>query len=127
MVDVPGDATRSNRAAGGRPLGGSPFGDPGAGDDWPARLTDTVVSYVQKVRGATTGRALVASRAAVYLLAAGLIGLAVLVLGTVLLFRLLTEIAQGHTWIVYLGVGAVFTVVGLVAWAKKEQPASTAR
>jgi hypothetical protein len=108
-------------------VGGSPFGPPPADDDWPARLTELVVGYVQKVRGATTGRALVASRAAVYLLAAALIGTVVLVLAIVLLFRLMTEIAQGHTWLVYLFVGALFTIIGLIAWSKKERSAATAR
>lgn len=126
MVDVPGEARSESGATSGRPVGGSPFGDVPGGDDWPARLTDTIVGYVQKARGATTGRALVASRAVVYLLAAGLIGIVVLVLAIVLLFRLLTEIAQGETWIVYLAVGAVFTLAGLFAWSKKERSASAA-
>lgn len=108
-------------------MGGSPFGAAPSGEDWPAKLTDTIVGYVQKVRSATTGKALVASRAVVYLLAAGLIGIVTLVLALILVFRLLTEIAQGHTWIVYLALGAVFTVIGLVAWAKKERSPSSRR
>jgi hypothetical protein len=114
-------------ATSGRALGGSPFDPPPSGDDWPARLTDTIVGYIQKVRAATTGRALVASRAVVYFLAAGLIGGIALVLAIVLLFRLLSEIAQGHTWIVYLCFGVVFTAVGLFAWSKKERPATGTR
>jgi hypothetical protein len=121
-----GEVAGSGGATSGRVGGGSPFDAP-AGDDWPARLTETIVANVQKVRGATTGRALVASRAAVYLLAAALIGVVAVVLATILVFRLLTEIAQGHTWIVYLAVGAVLTLVGLVAWSKKEHTASSAR
>lgn len=127
MVDAPGEAIRTGGATSGRTLGGSPFGAAPSGDDWPAKLTDTIVDYIQKVRGATTGKALVASRAVVYLLAAGLVGIVTLVLALILVFRLLTEIAQGHTWIVYLVLGAVFTIVGLFAWAKKERSPSPDR
>jgi hypothetical protein len=94
---------------------------PPAGDDWPARLTSSVVDLIGKVRDATTGRALVASRALVYFLAAGLIATVVAVLGLIMLFRLFVEIAQGHVWAVYLGFGALFTLGGLFAWAKKER------
>jgi hypothetical protein len=89
--------------------------------DWPVRVTDTVVRLVARVRAATTGRALVVSRAAVYLLAASLIGGVAAVLGLIMVFRLFVEIAQGQAWIVYLGLGALFTLVGLFAWAKKER------
>jgi hypothetical protein len=95
------------------------------GEDWPARLTDTIVGYVQKVRAATTGRALVASRAVVYLLAAGLIAAVTGVVALIMVFRLLVLLAQGHAWAVYLGIGALFTIAGLFAWAQKERVPQT--
>ena len=107
----------SARALGSAPGGGTSIG----GEDWPARLTETIVGYVQTVRAATTGRALVASRALVYFLAAGLIGVVLAVLATVMLFRLLALLAQDNIWAVYLGFGVAFTAAGLFAWAQKER------
>jgi hypothetical protein len=127
VVDGRGEAIGASGATSGQTLGGSPFDTPPPADDWPRRLTDTIVGYVQKVRAATTGRALVASRAVVYVLAIALIAIVALVLGIILVFRLLTEIAQGRTWLVYLVVGALLTVAGVFAWAKKERTASAVR
>lgn len=112
----PSGAT-SAQAFASAPTGGTSIG----GEDWPARLTDTIVGYVQTVRAATTGRALVASRMLVYFLAAGLIGTVLAVLATVMVFRLLALLAQDNIWLVYLGFGVVFTAAGLFAWAQKER------
>lgn len=79
------------------------------------------------VRRSTTGRALVASRAVVYLLAAGLIAAVALVLTVILVFRLLDEIAQDNIWAVYLAVGVVLTALGLFAWSQKERSVSRSR
>lgn len=117
MAEVRNDALTPSGATSGKASGPPPAG----GDDWPAKLTDTIVGYVATVRNATTGRALVASRAAVYLLAAGLIALVALILVLILVFRLAVELAQDNAWIAYLAFGAAFTLVGLFAWAKKER------
>ena len=57
-------------------------------NDWPAKATQTLVGYVDTVRSATTGKALVASRALVYFLAIALIGFVVVILALVLFVRL---------------------------------------
>ncbi|MFW2380533.1 MAG: hypothetical protein ACN4GZ_02155, partial [Acidimicrobiales bacterium] len=54
-------------------------------DDWAGRATATVVGYVDTVRAASTGKALVASRVAVYGLATALI---VLIIASLLLIVL---------------------------------------
>lgn len=79
------------------------------------------------VRRSTTGRALVASRAVVYLLAVALIGVVALILAAVLLFRLLAELSQDNIWAVYLGFGVLFSAIGLFAWAQKERSVHRAR
>ena len=96
-------------------------------DDWPARAASTVVGYVDTVRSATTGKALVISRAAVYLLAAALIAMVVLVLALIMLTRLVVSLTgnyldfvePGETWFAYLLLGAIFLLIGIVAWRRK--------
>ena len=96
-------------------------------EDWAGKATATVVGYVDSVRGATTGKALVASRAAVYFLAAGLIGIMLAILGLVMMVRLLVAltslapfISDGEVWLAYLIMGALFVFVGWRSWRKKD-------
>ncbi len=97
-------------------------------EDWAGRATATVVGYVDTVRSATTGRALVASRIAVYALAMGLIGIVIGILLLVLLVRLvgaltawlLPFIEDGEIWFSYLILGTLFMIGGLILWRKKE-------
>ncbi len=95
-------------------------------EDWAAKATTTVVGYVDTVRTATTGKALVASRALVYFLVAGLAGFVALIIALVLLVRLVTSLTaffsfidDGEVWLAYLILGSVFTLVGMVLWKKK--------
>jgi hypothetical protein len=118
MADVDPLLARSN---------GSSNGSSGETDDWPARASATIVQYVGTVRDKTTGPALAASRNMVYLLAIGLIGLVVAILGLVLVIRLLvvaTSYVPGvnpdETWLAYLILGAFFLLAGVVLWRKKE-------
>ena len=99
----------------------------GSGDDWPARVTATVVQYVGTVRDKTTGPALVASRMVVYSLAMALIGLVALFVLLILLVRVLVAatayvpgVDPGQSWLAYLVLGVVFLGGGLLLWRKKE-------
>lgn len=96
-------------------------------EDWPAKATQTVVGYVDTVRTATTGKALVASRAIVYFLALGLVGFMLFILLLVLLVRLLTSVTalfpfidSGEVWLAYLILGGLFLLAGMFLWKKKE-------
>ena len=96
-------------------------------EDWPAKATQTVVGYVDTVRTATTGKALVASRAAVYVLALGRIGVRRFVLLLVLLIRLLTSLTAllpfidtCEVWLSYLILATLFMGTGMVLCKKKE-------
>ena len=98
-----------------------------AADDWPARASATVVQYVGTVREKTTGPALTASRNIVYMLAMGLIGIVVAILGLVVLIRALVTVTayvpsveEGETWLAYLILGALFILGGALLWRKKE-------
>jgi len=96
--------------------------------DWAGRATATVVGYVDTVRSATTGKAMVASRYAVYALAMALIGLVIGIMLLVVqvrldgsLFALLPGIEPGETRPSYLLIGAIFLFGGMFLWRKKEQ------
>ena len=99
-------------------------------EDWSAKATTTIVGYVDTVRAATTGKALVVSRLAVYFLAAGLAAIVALILLLVMLVRLLVvatnnapgtqELVEGgQVWLAYWILGAVFLLVGWFLWRKR--------
>ncbi len=103
----------------------NPLATPADGD-WASKATTTVVGYVDTVKGATTGKALVASRMAVYFLAAGLIALVALILLLLLIVRFavvvsgyLPFISDGEVWLAYLVLGVLFSAVGFFLWKKK--------
>ena len=97
-----------------------------AAEDWSARATSTIVGYVDTVRGATTGKAMVASRLAVYGIAAALVGVVMLLLGLVLLVRFLVVLSDvigitsdGEVWAAYWFLGVIFLGVGWFFWRKR--------
>lgn len=95
-------------------------------DDWPLKAANTVVGYVDKTKLATTGKALVLSRAVVYLLSAVLLALVVAVLLIVFSIRFLAAataelpfIDDGEVWLAYYIMSAIFIIIGLVLWRKR--------
>ncbi len=98
--------------------------------DWAGRAAATVVGYVDTVRSASTGKALVASRIAVYGVAMGLIGLVMGILLLVVLVRLVASITAvipglpiepGEVWLSYLILGSIFLLGGWFLWRKREE------
>lgn len=87
-------------------------------DQWPSQATDAIVTVVGKVRDRTTGPALTAARAIVYGLFAAILGVVAAVLAVTLVIRLANNYIPGGIWIVYLGLGAIFAIGGLVLWSK---------
>lgn len=86
-------------------------------DEWSVRATDTVVQVVTTVHDKTTGPLTTVARAIVYGLAAAILGIAALVLVSILAIRLIVIIPfVGDVWVAYLAVGLVFTLAGLVLW-----------
>lgn len=95
-------------------------------EDWAGKASATAVGYVDTVRDATTGKAIVASRKAVYYIAIGLIAVVVLILFLILLVRALVILTSlfpfmdaGEVWLTYMFLGAVFMGAGMFAWRKK--------
>ena len=84
--------------------------------EWPSEITGTIVDSVGKVRDKTTGPAVRASRGLVYGLVAGILGVIALIVLLILAVRVLDNYLPGSVWIVYLGLGALFTLGGVVLW-----------
>ena len=98
-------------------------------DDWPAQATDTIVRVVGTASDKVTGPITTAARALVYGLFAGVLGLAALVLVSILLVRLADNylpdavFGKEHVWAAHLLIGLLFLVSALLLWSKrKPQP-----
>lgn len=87
-------------------------------DTWPAQATETVVSVVGQVRDRTTAPAITAARAVVYGLFAAIVGVTALVLLIVFAVRLGNNYIPGRVWIIYVALGALFALAGILLWAK---------
>jgi len=100
--------------------------------DWPTPAADTIERVVGTVREKTTGPAITASRAVVYGLFAGIVGVAALVIATIAFIRVLDVylpdaiFGETHTWAAYLLVGGAFTIGGAFAWSKRTAPVEDA-
>ena len=86
--------------------------------DWPAQVADSIVRVVDQVTSKTTQPAVKVVRGVVYGLIAGLLGIVVVLLAFIGLFRaadrLRNLIIEDSVWITYFALGAAFTVIG--AW-----------
>lgn len=91
--------------------------------DWPRQATEQVVKVVDQVRDKTTGPVLDASRWLVYGLVALMAGSIFAVVSLIGIIRLLDVVLPRGVWLVYLVLGAVFTVAGTICWSKREAPA----
>lgn len=98
-------------------------------DDWPAQATDTIVRVVGTASDKVTGPVTTAARALVYGLFAAILGLAALVLVSVLLVRLANNylpdavFGKEHVWAAHLLIGLLFLLFALGLWSKrKPQP-----
>jgi hypothetical protein len=87
--------------------------DPKTDGDWAARTADSIERVVLTVRDRTTRPILLAGRAVVFGLLAGLVGIVAIVLLSILLVRLLTDLT-GKAWLAELILGLIFSVVGIV-------------
>ena len=87
--------------------------------EWPTQIADTIVDTVGTVRDKTAGPAVRASRGLVYGLVAGILGVMAVVILLILLIRLADNYLPGPLWIVYLLLGAIFTIGGAVLWIQR--------
>ncbi len=87
--------------------------------DWGVQATDKFVGLVDKVRDRTTGPLLKVVRAIVYGLIVVVAAVVALLLVLIAFIHLLDGYLPGEVWGVYLILGAVFGLVGLVLWSKR--------
>lgn len=94
--------------------------------DWPAQAADKIVETVDTVRVKTTRPALVAARAVVFGLAAGIIGVVAVVLLLIMAIRMLHNwVPVDDIWPIYAGFSVIFIVGGLYFLRKaSSQPAT---
>ncbi len=100
---------------------GNPFTDP----NWAADLADTVERVVGSVRDKTTKPLVTATRAVVYGLFAGILGIAALILALAVATRGLQALLDiplrrsASVYISYLIVGGIFSLAGVFVLSKR--------
>ncbi len=87
--------------------------------DWPLQATETIVGFVDNVKHKTTRPAAMASRAVVYGIVIVALGVPALIMLLVGLVHLLDQAIPQEVWLVYLILGSVFTLAGLLLWRKR--------
>ena len=87
--------------------------DPSPAPDWAARTADSIERVVTTVRDRTTKPVLIAGRAVVFGLLAGIVGIAAVVLLSIAIVRVLV-ILTDRAWAAELILGALFVIVGFV-------------
>ena len=92
--------------------------------DWTTEAVDTIEKVVGAVRERTVLPARQASKMVVFGLLAASCVVPALVLLVVGVFRGGVLIAQGEVWAVWLALGGIFLLAGLLLWARRS-PRST--
>src|SRR4249920_518293 len=87
--------------------------DPSPAPDWAARTADSIERVVTTIRDRTTKPVLIAGRAVVFGLLAAIVGIAAVVLLSIIVVRVLV-ILTDRAWLGELILGALFVIAGLV-------------
>lgn len=102
-------------------MAGNPLNDP----NWPAQLADRVVGLVGTVRDKTTKPIITVTRAVVYGLLAGLLGIMALVLTLIAVTRALQALFDlflswdRAVYVSYLVLGGILCIAGALLMAKR--------
>ncbi|MBV8234790.1 MAG: hypothetical protein JO075_03715 [Acidimicrobiia bacterium] len=87
-----------------------------ARDDWAVQTANTIERLVETVRSNTSDRLVSVARLVVFGLLAAILGLIAFVLFCIFLVRILDNYIPGGVWVVYLLLGGLFTLAGLLLW-----------
>ena len=100
------------------------------GDDWATAAADQIERVVDTVRSKTADPLQRLARVIVYGLLVALVGMTVAVLVLIALIRglviLLDLVWQPEVWVVYLALGGIFSLTGLLLWRKRTRPSPKA-
>lgn len=87
--------------------------------DWTTQAIDTLQSVIDAIKSKTSNPLLKIARALIYaLLALGLV-ITFLLMVTIGFVRLADGYLPGQVWAVYLPLGGIFFLAGLLAWTKR--------
>jgi uncharacterized membrane protein len=89
-----------------------------ANDDWAVQTADSIERLVESVRSNTSDRLVSAARLVVFGLLAAMLGTIAMVLFAIFVVRFLDSYIPGGVWVVYLVLGGLFTLVGLLLWQR---------
>ena len=98
---------------------------PGLSEDWPRRVTDRIVRVVERIRTSTDRPTANVARRLVYGLVMVILGVLMFVLGVIGLVRLINVYLPADVWATYAVLGAFFTGIGLLLWAKRPPRAAS--
>ncbi len=87
--------------------------EPSPTPDWAARTADSIERVVTTVRDRTTRPVLIAGRAVVFGLLAAIVGVAAVVLLSIIVVRVLV-ILTDRAWLAELILGGLFVIAGFV-------------
>lgn len=98
---------------------------PGLSEDWPRRVADRIVRIVDRIRTATDRPTANVARRLVYGMVMTVLGILMFVLGVIGLVRLIDAYLPADVWATYALLGAFFSGVGLLLWAKRPPRAAS--
>jgi len=85
-------------------------------DDWAVQTADTIERLIETVRSNTSDRLVSVTRLVVFGLLAAILGLVALVFLVNRVVRFMDSYIPGGVWVVYLVLGGLFTLGGLLLW-----------
>jgi len=85
-------------------------------DDWAVQTADSIERLVETVRSNTADRLVSVARLIVFGLLAAILGVVALVFFINFVVRIMDSYIPGGVWVVYLALGGLFTLAGLLLW-----------
>lgn len=85
-------------------------------DDWAVQTADTIERLVETVRSNTADRLVSVARLVVFGLLAAILATIALVFLIAWIVRLMDSYIPSGVWVVYLLLGGLFTIAGLLLW-----------
>jgi len=102
-----------------------PLPIPGLPADWHLLATEKIVKTVDQVKVKTAGPAIGVARSAVFGILALLLALLAVPLFLIGIVRLLNEYIPAGVWLVYMILGTIFLIIGVLLWSKRPRGATS--